>query len=133
MNYGKIKVFNLGTELDQASFYVDYAMSKRELAAAMEASRNSVIKWANIAWSCSSDFRKDTPQGEDGSYNRNAALTPYQVWLVSRIQLMMQRLKNSNRTKGYIKSNNDFFDKSRFEHLDHIVRKRWNEYYINAS
>lgn len=124
MQTAKLKVFNLGVELDVNSIYSDFPISKRELASILQCSRTSIHKWCDIAWSISKDFRNEYPQDEDGEFLKDAPLAPYQVWLISRIKSLMERLKSQERAKDYINRNAGLFCLQRFQSVVNVIKEK---------
>jgi len=120
----QLKVFNLGKELDASSVYADYATPKLQLVNVLGNARTTIYDWCDLAWFVSDEYRMETPQLEDGSFDTSEPLSPYQVWLISRIKVMMQRLKKQQRVKAYIKSNSHLFSKARFNYISEIIQEK---------
>lgn len=120
---GKLKVYSLSLDLDVNSLYSDYPVSKRQLAALLGCSRTSVHTWCDFAWINSPDFRAETPQSEDGEYLKDAPLSGFQVWLVSRVQFLMLRLRSQERAAQYLAANKGLFSRGRFSALMEVINR----------
>ncbi|MBW4596983.1 MAG: hypothetical protein KME46_29830 [Brasilonema angustatum HA4187-MV1] len=122
----KLKILTLGEELDALSIYCDYSLTKKELAALLNCSRTSVVAWCDLAWRSSPSFRNDTPRDEEGAFDRQAPLSPYQIWFVSRIQETMKRVRSADRTRAYItgESTAKWYSKARFDVLHNIIQEK---------
>lgn len=120
----QLKVYDLGGELDVNSTYSDFPVSKRELANILDCSRTTVIKYSDLIWSTSADFRRECPMLNHGGFDREAPLTPFQIWLLSRVAYLMKKLRETRKARIYIKSNPSLFCKARFEKLHDVIKQQ---------
>lgn len=117
-----LRVIDLAKELDQNSLYSDSSLSKSAIAKATAVARASVYKWTEIAWRTSLDFRLDYPRTSDGKIDpETSILTPYQIWVLSRVQYLMRRLRTRKATEDYMSNNESVFSKARFLAINEIL------------
>lgn len=86
-----------------ADLYTDYALTKSELTEILDCSRDSIIRWCKIGFYFIPPFREAYPRKQDGSYDSEAPLNPYQTWVLVRIAREFAKLKNADRVKMAIK------------------------------
>lgn len=86
-----------------SDLYTDYALTKSELTEILDCSRDSIIRWAKIAFYFIPSFREAYPKKQDGSYDSESPLNPYQIWVLARIAREFAKLKNADRVKMSIK------------------------------
>lgn len=110
------KVFSLGALAEPESIYTDTSLTKKEIGQLMLVSRQTVVKWDKIA-SQVTEYRQDYPMKIDTKFERDRTvpLSPYQVWVISRLGHMMLTLKDSKRVIDYVSANPQFFSKSRYQ------------------
>ncbi|MFM6151568.1 MAG: hypothetical protein ACKPE3_00995, partial [Sphaerospermopsis kisseleviana] len=66
--------------------FTDYSLTKSELSDLMGVARDSVVRWSKLAFYFIPSFRESYPRLSDGSFDNEAPLNPYQVWVLSRIR-----------------------------------------------
>lgn len=82
--------------------FLDYWVTKSELANLLGVARSTLLIWENIAFWRIEAFRQSYPSKEDGSSDRESPLSPYQAWVLGRVGRAMQRLQRQTRVKDYI-------------------------------
>ncbi|NJR74092.1 MAG: hypothetical protein HC773_11400 [Scytonema sp. CRU_2_7] len=93
---------NASTNTD---IFLDYWITKSELAEVLGVARSTLVIWENIAFWRIEAFRQAYPTKADGSSDRESPLSPYQAWVLGRIGRTMQRLQRQTRVKDYIQRN----------------------------
>jgi hypothetical protein len=119
----KLQIYSLAKEIDGNSIYSDSTLTRADMSEILNKSRSTITKWSAIAWVSVPDYRFDFPEKEDGSRDTCAALMPYQTWVLSRIDYLMERFKNRQRAESYIKANKILFSKQRFDHLTNLINE----------
>ncbi|MFM6135901.1 MAG: hypothetical protein ACKPCP_17400 [Sphaerospermopsis kisseleviana] len=83
--------------------FTDYSLTKSELSDLMGVARDSVVRWSKLAFYFIPSFRESYPRLSDGSFDNEAPLNPYQVWVLSRIRRDFAKLRLADRVKMSIK------------------------------
>lgn len=103
--------------MDAASVYKDYSLSKTKFASELHCSRTTVHSYCDLLWATVEGFRDDTPQDDvSGEFKTDDPLTPYQMWLVSRVRFLMSWFASSKQAKTYVMENPGYFTKHYFLH-----------------
>lgn len=82
--------------------FTDYCLTKTELAEVLGASRDSIVRWSNIALYRIPSFREAYPKKSDGSADNLAPLSPYQCWVISKISRDFAKLGTAQRVRDAI-------------------------------
>ena len=108
--------FSLGALIEPESLYTDSALTKKEIAALATVSRQTVVKWDKIAFLVA-EYRQDYPLLGDAKFERDRTvpLSPYQVWVISRVGALMSKLKDAKRVISYVQTTPQFFSKARYQ------------------
>lgn len=119
-----LTVHSFDTELDINSVYSTHHLTVTDIANVLRVSRPTIYKYSAIAWSVN-EYTDDFPFCDTmGILEQEHLYTPYQIWVISRVKVLMNRLKNKKRSRRYIEENQMFFCKSRHDTLDVIVREK---------
>lgn len=94
--------------------YLVQLVTKTELAKLMQVSRTSIIFWDDIATRKVDDYLLNY-RLINGKRDTQSPLTPYQSWVLSRIQIVMKTLKKTDRVEAYIDERPEFFTLATYE------------------
>lgn len=103
--------------------FLDYWVTKSELATLLGVARSTLQIWENIAFWRVEAFRQAYPSKEDGSSDRESPLSPYQAWVLCRVGRTMQRLQRSSRVKDYITRQSYDFNPQKYQTAQQQVSK----------
>jgi hypothetical protein len=95
--------------------FTDYPLTKSELTAILGVSRDSVVRWSNLAFFRIPTFRESYPKKSDGSFDSEAPLNPYQCWILSRLGREFQKLRTAERVRLGIKNNPSIYSKYTYQ------------------
>ncbi|MHC5761903.1 hypothetical protein [Nostoc sp.] len=121
------QAFSLGSSIEPDSIYVDFAVTKSELARLLDVTRPTVWKWDKIAYFALESYREAYPIQTDKAKrqlcerDKEVPLSPYQVWVLSRIKSLMNSLRIATRVKAYIRGNPHHFSVSNFQYKSNQV------------
>ncbi len=104
--------------------FLDFWITKSELARLLGVSRSTVVIWENLAFWRIDHFRQSYPRQSDGTFDRESPLSPYQAWTLGRIGKVMGQLKRSERVKTYVRQNPQEFSKFRYQSIEQQVNQR---------
>ncbi len=99
---------------DIEGLYLVQLTTKTELAKIMQVSRTSIIFWDDIATRKVDDYLLNY-KVINGKRDTQSPLTPYQSWVVSRIQIVMKALKKADRVEAYIDERPEFFSLNTYQ------------------
>lgn len=88
--------------------FLDFPSSKTYLAQLLGVSRSTVYLWENLAFWRITSFRDSYPKQEDGSFDRQAPLSPYQCWVLCRVGRLMSQVVTAQRVKQGIAKNQNY-------------------------
>jgi hypothetical protein len=96
---------------------VEFPATKAELARIWDVARNTVRHWDAIAVSTIPAYRKAYPvkKGTTATPNTYVLLQPYQIWVLWRIRFLLQRSRNAEYAKDYIRQNREQFSTEKFK------------------
>lgn len=100
---------------DPPGLFCNCHMTKTELSKALNVDRGTVKNWDEIAFWKLPDYRAEYPKREDGTYDREAPLSPYQVWVVSLIGRYMTNMRRAEKVKQEIKAYPHRFSVNQFK------------------
>lgn len=103
--------------------FTDYCLTKSELSDLMGVSRDSVVRWSKLAFYFIPAFRDSYPKLSDGSYDNEAPLNPYQVWILSRISRDFAKLRLAERVKRGIKNYPQNYSKYTYQNAQRELTK----------
>jgi len=116
------RIFNLGEILVAQAVVADCPMTKEALGKALGTSRPSISRYSNVCYWEVPDFRLDYPElpkdqwlKRRSKHDRQVPLTPYQIWVVSAVQICFQTYHKEIPVREYIKANGYVFSRSRYE------------------
>ena len=95
--------------------FCDYPLTKSELVEYLGVSRDSVVRWATLAFFRIPAFRESYPKKSDGTIDSEAPLTPYQCWILSRLGREFRKLRTAERVKLGIKLNPNIYSKYTYQ------------------
>ena len=103
--------------------FTDYSLTKSELSDLMGVSRDSVVRWAKLAFYFIPAFREAYPKKSDGSYDSESPLNPYQCWILSRISRDFAKLRLADRVKMSIKKCPNNYSKYTYQNAQRELSK----------
>lgn len=116
-----MKTLNVRQAIDSDSLYSDAHLTKSEVAKALLTSRPTVCRLDKIAYLMLKTYRESYPLETDpikrrkNPLQRTVPLTPYQIWILSRVWVLMKAFKDATRIKVYINSNHSLFSVACYE------------------
>lgn len=116
-----MKTLNVRQAIDSDSLYSDAHLTKSEVAKALLTSRPTVCRLDKIAYLMLKTYRESYPLETDpikrrkNPLRRTVPLTPYQIWILSRVWVLMKAFKDATRIKVYINSNQSLFSVACYE------------------
>ena len=124
-----MKTLSVRQAIDSDSLYSDAHLTKSEIALALKTSRPTICRLDKIAYLMVKTYRESYPMETDpikrrkNSRQRTVPLTPYQIWVLSRVWVLMKAFKDATRIKVYINSNQNLFSlicyESKFNQVNH--------------
>lgn len=111
-----IQAYSLNNILEANSIYQDYPLSKVKLSEMLNRSTTHIRKMAKIGFILA-DYKKDCPRKNNGGLDTTKPLTPYQIWVISRVNALMAYYSNAEQTKQMIRNNRQLFSKERFDQI----------------
>ncbi|MFM6151689.1 MAG: hypothetical protein ACKPE3_01625, partial [Sphaerospermopsis kisseleviana] len=69
--------------------FLDFPCTKTRLADLLGVARSTLVIWENLAFWRLESFRNAYPKSENGSFDRESPLSPYQCWILGRIGRLM--------------------------------------------
>lgn len=116
------KLFNLAETLQGEALISDTALPKQTLGEVLGVSRPTVQRYDKIAFWTIQNYKEEYPllPKEERlrckcSRDTTLPLTPYQIYILSMIQVLFKHLRTEQAVKNYIHSNSYLFLKSRYE------------------
>lgn len=103
--------------------FTDYSLTKSELSDLMGVSRDSVVRWSKLAFYFIPAFRDSYPKKSDGSFDNEAPLNPYQVWILGRISRDFAKLRLAERVKMGIKKYPQNYSKYTYQQAQRELSK----------
>lgn len=103
--------------------FLDYWITKSELAKLLGVARSTLLIWENIAFWRVEPFRQTYPTKADGTSDRESPLSPYQAWVLCRVGRTMQRLQRQTRVKDYITRQSYDFSPHKYQTANQQVTK----------
>jgi hypothetical protein len=103
--------------------FTDYPLTKSELTDILGLSRDSVVRWSNLAFFRIPTFREAYPKKSDGSFDSESPLNPYQCWILSRLGREFQKLKTAERVKQGIKKYPQNYSKYTYQNAQRELSK----------
>jgi hypothetical protein len=100
------------TDLD---LFLEFPATKTHLAELLGVARSTLLIWENLAFWRIEAFRNAYPKNQDGSFDRESPLSPYQAWVLSRVGRLMAQLRRSERVKKYLTQRPHEFSKYRYQ------------------
>jgi len=104
-----------GGHQSQAGLFSNTYLSKTEIAKSIGVHRETIKNWDDIAFWKVKGYKTDYPLKSDGiSRERKATLSPYQIWVIGRICILMSQLRSQDRVKEFISLNPHQFTREMF-------------------
>lgn len=115
------QIYCLASQCKESAFFADCPLSKSAVSRALSTSRSSIKRLEEIAYTRIDNFANDYPLypkaewiSRKSKHNREAPLTPFQIWVLSLLQKSMKVLNNKNGVEGFIAANNYLFTKTTY-------------------
>lgn len=89
--------------------FLDFPCSKSRLSEILGVSRSTLWLWSEIAFWRIPQFREAYPKKEDGQFDKESPLSPYQCWVLARIGRLMNLVQSAERVKAGIRRNPNHF------------------------
>ena len=108
---------SISTQSYDLPFITDIPLSKSSLARSMNVSRNSIKAWHKLAYLMIKPYREEFPLKDERnllSRNQEVPFTPYQCWILGRVQWVMKIYRKYDLAKTYIKQNQHLFSFAKF-------------------
>ena len=104
-----------GGSQSQAGLFSNTYLSKTEIAKSIGVHRETVKNWDDIAFWKVKEYKVDYPLKSDGiSRERKATLSPFQIWVIGRICILMSQMHSQDRVKQFITANPSQFSREMF-------------------
>jgi hypothetical protein len=106
------RLFNLGELTVAESLISDCSLSKQALSQILQTSRPTVWRYDELAYWQIPDYKQEYPELPKEQWlikkqkrDRQVPLTPYQIWVISAIQICFKHYRKEAPVKDYIKAN----------------------------
>lgn len=116
------RLFNLGEFTVAESLISDCSLSKQALSQILQTSRPTVWRYDELAYWEIPDYKQEYPELPKEQWlikkqkrDRQVPLTPYQIWVISAIQICFKHYRKEAPVKDYIKTNSFVFSRARYE------------------
>jgi len=116
------KLFNLAETLSGEALISDTSLSKQALGCCLGVSRPSIQRYDEIAYWELEDYRQSYPLlpkeqwfARKTKYDRTVPLSPYQIYVISMIQVAFKYLRKEAPIREYMRQNSYIFTKQRYE------------------
>ncbi|SRR5579883_653887 len=116
------RVVNLGESIVLESVIADCSMSKQALSKILGTSRPTIWRYDEIAYWAVPDYKQDYPELPKEQWlirkskrDRQVHLSPYQIWVISAIQICFKHYHRESPVKTYIEKNSYVFSRARYE------------------
>lgn len=116
------RIFNLGEIIVAESLISDCSLSKQALSEILQTSRPTVWRYDEVAYWEVPDYKHEYPELPKEEWlvkkqkrDRQVPLSPYQIWVISGIQICFKHYRKEAPVKNYIKANSYVFSRARYE------------------
>ena len=116
------RLFTLGDSIVAESLISDCSLSKQALSEILQTSRPTVWRYDEVAYWEIPDYKHEYPVLPREQWlikrqkrDRQVPLTPYQIWVISGIQICFKHYRKEAPVKSYIKANSYVFSRERYE------------------
>lgn len=116
------RVVNLGESIVSDSVIADCSMSKQALSKILGTSRPTIWRYDEVAYWEIQDYKESYPELPREQWlirkskrDRQTHLTPYQIWVISAIQICFKHYHKEALVKAYIRANGYVFGRARYE------------------
>jgi hypothetical protein len=116
------RIFNLGESIVTDAVIADCPMTKQALSEVLETSRPTICRYDAIAYYCVADYKDDYPAYpreqwlvKKAKHDRTVPLSPYQIWVVSGVQICFNFYGKKEPAENYIKENPHILSRSRYD------------------
>jgi len=116
------RIFNLGETIVTDAVIADCGMTKQALSEVLRTSRPTLVRYDSIAYYSVPDYKDDYPAYpreqwlvKKAKHDRTVPLSPYQIWVLSGVQICFNFYGKKEPTETYIKKNSYIFSRSRYE------------------
>lgn len=115
------RIFNLGETIVAESLISDCSLSKQALSEILGTSRPTVWRYDEVAYWEIPDYKHEYPELPKEEWlikkqkrDRQVPLTPYQIWVISAIQICFKHYRKEAPVRNYIKANSYVFSRDRY-------------------
>ncbi|MDF5726623.1 MAG: hypothetical protein PUP92_00950 [Rhizonema sp. PD38] len=116
------RIFNLGETIVAESLISDCSLSKQALSEILGTSRPTVWRYDELAYWEIENYKIEYPELPKEEWlikkqkrDRQVPLTPYQIWIISGIQICFKHYRKEAPVKNYIRANSYVFSRDRYE------------------
>ena len=116
------RLYTLGDFIVAESLISDCSLSKQALSEILLTSRPTVWRYDEVAYWVVADYKHEYPELPKEEWlikkqkrDRQVPLTPYQIWVVSAVQICFKHYRKEAPVKSYIRTNSYIFSRERYE------------------
>ena len=116
------RIFNLGEIIVAESLISDCSLSKQALSQILGTSRPTVWRYDEVVYWEVPDYKHEYPELPKEEWlikkqkrDRQVPLTPYQIWVISAVQICFKHYRKEAPVKSYIRANSYVFSRARYK------------------